>query len=366
MKILHIINSLETAGAEKLLLDTIPRYRKLGLEVDLLLLWDNDLPFTIALKKLECCNIFILNKSQNKKNVYNPFAIFKIRKIIKSYDIAHIHVFPSQYFAVFANILNKGKTKLVLTEHNTLNGRIKKKFLKPIEKFTYSKYERIICITEQVKSIYQNYLKEFSHKFVTINNGVDLDKIFEALPYKKSDFGYLDNDKLLIMVARFSTQKDQDTVIKSLVNLPENYKLLLVGDGERRIDLEKLITLLNLSDRVNLLGIRSDVYSLYKMCDFAVLSSHWEGFGLVAVEAMACGIPIIASNVDGLAQIVTDSGVLFEIGNVKELSQIILSFENDITKYESVVQECMKRAKNYDITDMVNKYLDLYQSLMLN
>lgn len=364
MKVLHIINSLETAGAEKLLLDTIPRYRKLGLEVDLLLLWDNDFPFTIALKKLNCCNIFILNKSQNKKNVYNPLAIFKIRKIIKNYDIAHIHIFPSQYFAVFANILNRGKTKLILTEHNTLNGRINKKFLRPIEKFIYSKYERIICITEQVKNIYQNYLKQFSHKFITINNGVDINKILEALPYKKSNFGYQNNDKLLIMVARFSAQKDQDTVIRSLVNLPENYKLLLVGDGERRIDLEKLITTLNLSDRVNLLGIRSDVYSLYKMCDFAILSSNWEGFGLVAVEAMACGIPIIASNVDGLAQIVEDAGILFEIGNVKELSQIILSFENNQEDYANVVQKCMQRSKKYDITKTVNEHIDLYQSLL--
>lgn len=241
MKILHIINSLETAGAEKLILDSIPLYRKLGIEADVLLLWDNDCPFTLALKKLNCCTIHILSKSQNKKDVYNPLAIFKIRRIIKQYDIAHVHVFPSQYFAVFANILNKNKTKLILTEHNTLNGRLKKQVLKPVEKFVYSKYEKIICITDEVKNIYLDYLKEFSDKFITINNGVDLNKIDENLAYKRSDFGYQSDDQLLIMVARFNIQKDQDTVIKSLVGLSEEYKLLLVGDGERRKELENLL-----------------------------------------------------------------------------------------------------------------------------
>lgn len=364
MKILHIINSLETAGAEKLILDSIPLYRKLGIEADVLLLWDHDCPFTLALKKLNCCKIHILNRSLNRKNVYNPMAIFKIRRIIKQYDIAHVHVFPSQYFSVFANILNKNRTKLVLTEHNTLNGRIKIKVLKPLEKFIYSKYEKIICITDEVKNIYLDYLKEFSGKFITINNGVDIKKINENSAYEKSDFGYRENDKLLIMVARFTMQKDQDTVIKSLVNLPEDYKLLLVGDGERRMELEKLVVELNLSERVNFLGIRSDVYSLYKMCDFAVLSSHWEGFGLVAVEAMACGIPIIASKVDGLAQIVGNAGILFEKGNATELSRIILSFKNKEEEYHKVVQRCLQRSKHYDIGTMVNLHIEVYQSVL--
>ncbi|GEN76151.1 glycosyltransferase [Chryseobacterium hagamense] len=366
MKILHIINSLETAGAEKLILDSIPLYRELGIEADVLLLWDHDCPFTLALKKLNCCKIHIISKSPNKKNVYNPLAVFRIRKIIKQYDIAHVHVFPSQYFAVFANILNKSKTKLVLTEHNTLNGRMKVKVLKPIERFIYSKYEKIICITDEVKNIYLDYLEEFSRKFITINNGVDINQINKNKAYRKSDFGYHEEDQLLIMVARFNIQKDQDTVIKSLVGLPVDYKLLLVGDGERRMELEKLVIALNLSERVNFLGIRSDVYSLYKMCDFAVLSSHWEGFGLVAVEAMACGIPIIASKVDGLAQIVKNAGILFEKGNTTELSQIILSFKNNEEKYQMVVQRCLQRSKHYDITTMVNLHVEVYKSLLLN
>lgn len=118
-----------------------------------------------------------------------------------------------------------------------------------------------------------------------------------------------------------------------------------------------------MSDRVNFLGIRPDVYSLYKMCDFAILSSHWEGFGLVAVEAMACGIPIIASNVEGLAQIVRNAGILFEQGNAAELSQIILSYENKEKEYQNVVHRCLQRSKKYDINKMVNLQVELYKSV---
>lgn len=150
MKILQIDNSLGTKGAEKLLLDTLPLYRKEGVEMDFLFLWDNDFPFAKELKKLDFCTIFVLKKSKNNRDVYNPAMIFKIKKLLKNYDIAHLHVFPSQYYAVFANLLNGNKTKLILTEHSTSTTRVRNKFFKPIEKFVYNKYDKVICITEVI------------------------------------------------------------------------------------------------------------------------------------------------------------------------------------------------------------------------
>ena len=363
MKILHIDNSLGMGGAEKLLLDTIPLYRKAGIEMDLLLILDNDFPFVKQLRELDCCNIFILKKSPNENDVYNPAFIFKMKKFLKNYDIAHLHVFPSQYYAVFANILNGSKTKLILTEHNTSNGRITNKILKPLERFVYSKYEKVICITKEIEVMYQNYLG-ISDKLITINNGVDVNKITKTEAYKKSDLGYPEQDRLLMMVARFNKQKDQDTIIRSLKFLPESFKLLLAGDGTRRNELETLVSELNVSHRVNFLGIRTDVYALYKMCDYGILSSHWEGFGLAAVEAMASGIPTIASNVDGLAQVVENAGILFEAGNPEHLANTILSLENNKEEYDDVAKNCFQRSKEYDIMIMVNKHIELYESLI--
>lgn len=363
MRILQIDNSLGMGGAEKLLLDTVPLYRKAGIEMDVLLLWDDDLPFATELIKLNCCNVFILKKSKNDKEVYNPALIFEIRKFLKNYDIAHLHVFPSQYYAVFANLLNGSKTKLILTEHNTVNGRINNKIFKPLERFIYNRYEKVICITKEIETIYKNYLG-LSDQLITINNGVDVNKIINTKPYEKSDLGFNDEDKLLIMVARFNKQKDQDTVIQSLKYLPISYKLILVGDGERRKELEGLVSELNLSHRVFFLGVRSDIYSLYKMCDIAVLSSHWEGFGLAAVEAMACSIPTVVSNVEGLAQVVEDAGILFKAGNSEELAEIIMYLENNRNEYINTAKKCLERAKQYDIMKMVNKHIELYDSIM--
>lgn len=365
MKIIQIINSLETAGAEKLILDTIPLYVKEGIEMDILLLWDNDFPFTNALRKLNCCNIYILKKSENRKDVYNPSAVLGIKKILSNYDIAHLHVFPSQYFAVFANLLNGGKTKLILTEHNTSNSRIKNRVFKPIERFVYDKYDKVICITDEIKDIYQNYLG-LPNKFVTINNGIDINKINTSQAYTKSDLGYAEDEKLLIMVARFEDQKDQDTLIKSLVHLPTQYKLLLVGAGKRRKELEDLVSKLNLLERVNFLGQRMDVYKLIKSADFVVLSSHFEGLSLSSVEGLASGKPFIASDVPGLTEIVKDAGILFKRGDEKQLANIILSFENDKEFYDSIVVKCLERANKYDISKMVNKYIELYHSILPN
>jgi glycosyltransferase involved in cell wall biosynthesis len=365
MKILQIINSLETAGAEKLLLDTVPLYVKKGIKMDVLLLWDNDFPFTDSLRKLGCCNIYILKKSENRKDVYNPSAVLGIKKILSNYDIAHLHVFPSQYFAVFANLLNKGKTKLVLTEHNTSNSRIKNKIFKPVEHFVYNRYDKVICITDEIKNIYLDYLG-LPDKLVTINNGVDIRRINSSQAYTKSDLGYREDEKLLIMVARFEDQKDQDTLIRALLNLPEKYKLLLVGIGKRRKELENLVLKLNLSERVRFLGQRMDVYQLIKTADFVVLSSHFEGLSLASVEGLASGKPFIASDVPGLKEIVKDAGLLFKKGDDRQLADLILSFENNQERYDDVVAGCLERADKYDISDMVNKYIELYHSVLGN
>ena len=172
------------------------------------------------------------------------------------------------------------------------------------------------------------------------------------------------SDCLLIMVAGFRKQKDQDTVIRALKHLPYNYHLILVGDGERKEELCDLVSELRLTSRVNFLGIRSDVYGLIKMANVAILSSHWEGFGLAAVEAMAAGIPVIASNVDGLAQVVSGGGLLFEKQNEDDLSEKILTLANDITFQKKLNMTGLDKSKMYDISLLVTRSIALYKNVL--
>ncbi|MDV3955456.1 MULTISPECIES: glycosyltransferase [Elizabethkingia] len=357
MKVLQIIDGLITGGAERLIVETVPLMKERGVIIDVLLLNGNITPFYNELAETRSCNIYSLGKSY-----YNPFYIFKIIPFLKRYDVVHVHLFPAQYFTVLAKVLSFSKTKLVFTEHNTENTRLNNPKFKWIEKWIYKYYKKIICITPEVKNNLKEKLTLEDEKLVVIQNGVNINNIEVSLIADRNEFGLSGSDKLLIMVAGFRMQKDQDTVIKTLKELPQEYKLLLVGDGERRKDLVNLINQLNLKERVLLLGNRSDVYSLLKMADIAILSSHWEGFGLAAVEAMACGIPVIASNVEGLAQVVDNGGILFNKESVEDLRSKILKLNNE--EYNKEISERgMRKSKQYDIGMMVDKILNLYSTI---
>lgn len=365
MRVLQIINSLDTGGAEKLLLDTIPIYQQLGITVDLLVFQDNNTQFLESLRKLDCCKIFVINETSNKKSIYSVSNINKIKHFIANYDIAHVHLFPAQYFTVIAKLIAKSPIKLIFTEHNTSNRRINNKIFKPIEKYIYSKYTNVVCITEEIKSIFIKYLGLNASKFVLINNGVNIDLIKEApiADLSKILSNYNAKNKYLLQVSAFRAQKDQKTLIRSLMHLPTNYQLLLVGDGTFKLECEALVKSLQLEDRVTFLGLRMDVPSIMKAADIMVLSSHYEGLSLASIEAMASGKPFVATDVPGIKELVEGYGVLFPLGDDKALANYIFELGTNPTMYQSVVEKCQTRAADFDIKKMVDKHIDLYKSV---
>lgn len=358
MKILHIINSLNTGGAEKLVVDTLPLFEEKGITTDLVLLNVQKTPFYEKLMQNFKGKVYGFSRG----SVYNPMHIFRLMPLLKKYDVIHAHLFPVQYFLVLAKILSFSKTKLIFTEHNTENRRMQNPKFRIIERFIYKYYVKIVCITQEVKDELKKYLQISEEKMKVIHNGINIAQIKKSKSYDKEELGYSTKDKLIVMVAGFRKQKDQDTLIKCMKFLPKDYKLLLVGDGERRYVLENLISQEGLYDRVSFLGIRNDVISIIKMCDVAVLSSHWEGFGLAAVEAMACGVPMIASDVKGLNKVVENGGLLFEKGNIEDLKDKILSLEDE-EFYQSICEKGKKKAQQYDIEEMVNNLLLIYKKM---
>jgi len=111
------------------------------------------------------------------------------------------------------------------------------------------------------------------------------------------------------------------------------------------------------------LGNRGDVPDLLAQSDIAVQSSHWEGFGLAAVEAMASGLPTVASNVSGLRDVVGGAGVLFSSGDERELADRILQLIDDRNLYVRTSAACLERAKEFDINRMVENYIEIYNSI---
>lgn len=359
MKVLHLINSLNTGGAEKLLLETLPIYNQKVSQVDLLLLNSTKYPFLMELENQHCCTIFSLNNG----SVYNPLLIFKIIPFLKKYDIIHAHLFPSLYWLAIAKTISFSKTKIVYTEHNTSNKRRYNILYQFADRLIYRMYNKIITIAYEVDSNLKKHLGLSNKRIHLIPNGVDTALFSNALTYSKNDF-FSKKDYLLIQVSSFREQKDQPTLIRALKILPNNYKLLLVGEGPFLDYNKDLVKELKLEKRVKFLGIRMDVPKLLKTANIIVLSSHHEGLSLSSIEAMASGKPFIASDVPGLREIVKGAGLLFTKGDEKELAKHILELSNNQEYYDKIVKQCSRRAQEYDIKFMVDGYIEVYKNLL--
>ncbi len=361
MKILHVITTLDIGGAERLMVDLLPLLNQGENQVDLLLFNGVDTPFKNELKE-KGVRILQLTSWKGIKNhfeVYNPLNIFRLKPYISDYDIVHTHNTACQYYVSLAAKLCK-RPILVTTEHSTFNRRRSLKWFKPIDKWMYDKYSAVICISDQASANLKEYIGA-PEKIHTILNGVNVDRF-----YRSSKEISRNSSFLISMIAAFRKEKDHETMLRAMSHLPVNYKLQLAGrDFDEKVPtLKQMCIDLGIQDRVDFLGARSDVPDLLEESDVVVMSSHWEGFGLAAVEAMAAGRPLIASDVGGLRDIVQDGGLLFPQGDDKELAQRIQFLCEHPDEYHEVAKQCRNKAQQYDISKMAEKYLGLYESLL--
>lgn len=352
MKILQVITSLSTGGAEKLISEITPLLRDKGHQVDVLAFDGADTAFKKALTD-KGIKVYSFGKGCN---VYNPIFIFRLAKMMKNYDIVHTHNTAPQLFAAIGSVLCS--VVLCTTEHNTSNRRRDWKWYAPIDKWMYSRYAKIICISNQAEDNLRKYLPNVKN-VCTIFNGVDINRFHNAKPLDSLK----STKNVVVMVAGFRYQKDQDTLIRAFTHLDKDkYELWLVGDGERRPILEKMIYELGLNN-VKLLGIRNDIPNVLQTADIVVMSSHFEGLSLSNIEGMSVNKPFISNNVDGLREVVDGYGLLFPHGDDKALSSIIMKLSDDKAYYQQVAAKCWERAQMFDIQKMVDAYIDVYKSI---
>lgn len=358
MKIVHVINNLDGGGAEKLIYEFSLFQQRAGHNVIVIMLLrsTND----VYARKLIEAGIKVIQLNCEK---YSLFTIYKLRKVFIGTrpDIIHSHLFPSQYYVILATI-GMG-VSLITTEHNTSNSRTDNKLFKIIEQFIYSRYSKIVAISDGVLKTYSKYLPKLESKIVKIENGINLEQFRNDLA-SKSYMNFSNETFLVTMVARFSEQKDQISVIKALTLLPPHIHLLLVGEGDKLDECRKLAIKLGLILRVHFLGFRTDIPKILSLSDIIVLSSFWEGFGLSIVEGMASSKPVIATNVSGLNEIVAGVGCLFEVGDYNELSRIIMNYHDDREYYQSASELSYLKAQKFNINTTNDLYLKLYSDVM--
>ena len=294
------------------------------------------------------------------RKLYSPLQVRSLAKLLRGYDIAHVHLFPAQLWAVLAAHHVKPRVPLVTTEHNTWNAR-RRWWLRPVDQWMYPHYQRIACNSGATAKDLVCWCPGIGEKLTIVPNGIPLETFENAEPAVLAD---VPNDVVrLVFVGRCEAQKDHATLLRALAVVPDAH-LILVGDGPLRPRLEQMAESLRTKKRVTFLGWRNDVASILKASDIYVHSTHSDGFGIAACEAMAARLPVVASNVPGLAQVVEGAGVLFPPGNhaalAHRLSELIASPE----LRQKMSQASIQRARQFSIEHTVDEYVQLYESVL--
>lgn len=365
MRILQVITSLETGGAEVLVVNLVPRFRAFGHEVDVCVFDGRRTPLMDRLEK-ENPGVRIYKLGHG---YYNPLYILKLARIMRGYDIVHTHNSSPQLFVALSRVLCS--VGLCTTEHNTSNRKRGWKWYAPIESWMYGRYDHIICISKIAEEKLREYMggawisagaPRYS-KISTINNGIDVRALHDAecLPAEEAA---REGRFVCTMVAGFRDAKDQDTLVRALVHLPERFVVWLVGIGTRQDTVRRLAQELGVASRVRFWGMRSDVPRILKSSDVVVMSSHFEGLSLSNIEGMSVGKPFVASDVNGLREVTKGWGLMFSEGDDTELAGLLMRLANDEDQYKKVAASCFERAMQFDIAQMVQGYDTVYRQIV--
>lgn len=203
-----------------------------------------------------------------------------------------------------------------------------------------------------------------------IKNAIDIDKfIFNEEKRKdlRKKLGISQDEFVIGHVGRFDYQKNHEfllDVFANVLKIVKNAKLVLIGDGDLRKEIENKISILNIKNNVILLGVREDVNNLYNLFDLFVLPSHFEGLGIVAIEAQANGLPCIVSDVVPKEAKVTEKIKFLSLNSIELWTRTIISFTN-----KNIDRQINKRYISdlgYDISFECEKLQELYLSLWRN
>lgn len=226
-----------------------------------------------------------------------------------------------------------------------------------------------VCVSPSVRDHLKLHAHISDRYLKTIHNGIDTQKFINATPADLTQFNLSKNIPTLIFVGRLDPVKSVDQIIQAVSQLnQQNHpcQLLIVGDGPERMSLEKLTNNLNLTDRVKFAGMKTDVPSLLKAADLFIQPSKTEGLPLVTLEAMAAGIPIVASRTAGIIDLLDHqkSALLTPPGNQNSLTHSIQQLLTNPTQAQKLSRTAQQHVlKNFSSQAMFHAYTDLYQNL---
>ncbi|KQL53726.1 N-acetyl-alpha-D-glucosaminyl L-malate synthase [Heyndrickxia shackletonii] len=331
---------------------------------------------------------FRLNKMYH--NIYyhqvevNQYAVFqyppydialasKMAEVVKreNLQILHVHyAIPHAICAILAKQMAGTDVKIVTTLHGTditvlgydpsLTDAIrfgieKSDYVTAVSKALVGQTNELIQPQKEIQTVY-NFIDERVYKKVNSN-------------HLREEYGILPNEKVIIHVSNFRAVKRVQDVVKAFAKISKSIpaKLLLVGDGPEMTVVCRLVNELNLSNRVLLLGRQDNLEELYSISDLKLLLSSKESFGLVALEAMACGVPCIGTNIGGIPEVIKDgkNGYICEVGDIEAIAEKALYLLTDPVLHEEFSRNAVASVKeDFMSRNIVGEYEEIYYRLL--
>jgi glycosyltransferase involved in cell wall biosynthesis len=296
-------------------------------------------------------------------------ALFGLTKIIREVgpDLIHCHSSKASFLARVAGKLCR--VPVVFTVHGwsfTVGVSAGKRlFYRMLERLAARLTDKIICVSEFDRLLATAAMPESASKLLTVYNGIgDIDRPVVGAGAERH--GQL----RLVMVARFSEPKDQPTLIKAAASLKKAaipFLVTFVGEGPALPHNEQLATELQLADTVKFLGLRLDVENILAANDVFVLLSKWEGLPLSILEAMRQGLPVIASDVGGVKELVVEgeTGFMIPAGDLDCLVRCIREINGDSALRERMGINARQRFEQmFTLQSMIDKTMAVYDEII--
>jgi glycosyltransferase involved in cell wall biosynthesis len=364
-RILFLVTGLAYGGAETQVVYLATRFKSRGWEVGVVSL----IPPKAYIEDLEKADVLVFSLDIRRK-LPDPRPILRLVQIIRKWqpDVVHSHMVHANLLARIVRPLAPFPL-LVCTAHNIDEGGRLREVL-------YRLTDPFCDLTTQVSQAgLERYVHVGAvprHKICYIPNGVDTERFKPNLEDRLKVRKELGMEGFVwLAVGRFDPQKDYPNMLQAFVRVVHkhlNTMLLIAGDGPLRKTMENMTRELGVEKHVKFLGIRRDIPQLMNAADAYVMSSEWEGMPMVLLEASACGLPIVATNVGGNAEIVLDgqTGFLVPPKSPEALSQAMLRM---MDLPEEVREKMGKQARkhiesNFSLDRIVDCWEALYYELL--
>lgn len=365
IRVLHIVSSVnKDSGVMNFIMNYYKNLDKKKIQFDFLF-WEEDYKKTFANEIIDFGGT--LYKISKPKISRNSFQILNdnIVKFAETGRIIHLHELYLN--SIVKKILNKQEVSLISHAHTT----------KYSDKLVSSLRNRILCFNINKNSDYYfacsldagdfYFSKNFnvnSKKSNIISNAIDLDlyKNNNELREKKRNEMQIVDKTVFGHIGRFNHQKNHKLLIDIFYEIQkkiENAVLVLVGDGPLKKNIEEKVEKLGISKKVLFMGTRNDVNEIIQSIDVFLLPSHYEGLGIVLIEAQASGVPCVASDVIP-KEVAISENIYFEKINSKNSTRNWSEKAIYLTKKSSNRKKNIAKSHNYNIKKEVKKLEDIY------